>query len=140
MPWAHPGSRLALIWRRLRGRFGISAPKVAVRTEMPWHWRALSVIGGVAVILVLIAWVFDFGRQFAGFRQDEIRALQAANAALQEEVDRLRAQLAASQNDLQIERAAQKALTEKHSALLAENVRLKEELAVLERLAKARRR
>lgn len=107
---------------------------------MPWHWRALSVIGGVAVILVLIAWVFDFGRQFAGFRQDEIRALQAANAALQEEVDRLRAQLAASQNDLQIERAAQKALTEKHSALLAENVRLKEELAVLERLAKARRR
>jgi hypothetical protein len=37
-------SRLALMLRRLRGRFGISAPRVAVRTHLPWYWRALSVI------------------------------------------------------------------------------------------------
>ena len=37
-------SRLALTLRRLRGRFGISAPRVAVRTHLPGYWRALSVI------------------------------------------------------------------------------------------------
>jgi hypothetical protein len=48
----------------------------------------------------------------------------------------LRGLLVASENDLQIERATQKLIVDKHSALLEENTRLKEELAVLERLSR----
>lgn len=68
-------------------------------------------------------------------RADEVRALQSANAALEEEVTRLRGLLAARENDLQIEQAAQRSLSDKHKALMEENARLKEELALLERLA-----
>jgi len=125
-----------LILRRLRGKFGIFAPQVAVRTHVPWRLRVF----GITVILVtltgLAVWAFDFGRQIAGFNQNEISALQAANASLEQEIAQLRGLLAASENDLQIERATQKILNEKHSALLEENARFKEELAVLERLSK----
>jgi len=93
------------------------------------------------VLLVVVAlWVFDFGQQIAGFNRGEINTLQAANTSLEEEVSRLRALLAATDNDLQIERAAQKLLTEKHAALSEENTRLKEELAILERLSKTRKK
>lgn len=140
MPWSYASSRFALILRRLRGRFGISAPKVAVRTHVPWRLRAFSIAVILMVLLVLAVWVFDFGRQIAGLNQNEIPTLQSANAKLEQEVARLRGVLAASDNDLQIERAAQKALTEKHNALVEENVRLKEELAVMERLFKPKRK
>jgi hypothetical protein len=140
MPWSYASSRLALILRRLRGRFGISAPQVAIRTHVPWHLRVFSIAVLVVLLLALAVWVFDFGRQFAGFNLSEISTLQSSNAALEEEVNRLRGLLAASENDLQIEKAAQKELTEKHSALVEENARLKEELAVLERLSKAKKK
>lgn len=140
MPWSHASSRLALILRRLRGRFGISAPQVAIRTHVPWHLRVFSIAVLVVLLLALAVWVFDFGRQIAGFNQNEISALQSTNAVLEEEVSRLRGLLAASENDLQIEKAAQKELTDKHSVLVEENARLKEELAVLERLSKAKKK
>ena len=94
----------------------------------------------MVLLLALAVWVFDFGRQIAGFNQNEISALQSTNAVLEEEVSRLRGLLAASENDLQIEKAAQKELTDKHSVLVEENARLKEELAVLERLSKAKKK
>lgn len=140
MPWSYASSRLALILRRLRGRFGISARQVAVRTHVPWRLRAFGITVILAILLALAVWVFDFGRQIAGFSRNEINSLQAANAGHVEEIAKLRGILATSENDLQIERAAQKLLTEKHAALQEENTRLKEELAVLERLSKAQRK
>ncbi|MEW6514992.1 MAG: hypothetical protein AB1443_13455 [Pseudomonadota bacterium] len=129
-----------MILRRLRGKSGIFAPQVAVRTQVPWRLRAF----GIAVILIVLAglavWVFDFGRQIAGFNQNEISALQAANASLEQEVAKLRGLLVASENDLQIERATQQLLTDRQSALLEENARLQEELAVLERLSKIKKK
>lgn len=140
MPWSYASSRFAVILRRLRGRFGISAPQVAIRTHVPWHLRAFSIVVLVVLLLALAVWVFDFGRQIAGFNQNEISALQSSNVTLEEEVSRLRGLLAASENDLQIEKAAQKELAGKHSTLVEENTRLKEELAVLERLSKAKKK
>lgn len=140
MPWSYASSRLALTLRRWRGRFGIFAPQVAVRTHVPWRLRAFGIALVLALLLGLAVWVFDFGRQIAGFNQGEISALQAANATLEQEVAQLRGQLATSENDLQIERAAQKLLTDKHQALLEENARLKEELAVMERLSKIKKK
>ncbi len=83
-------SRLALILRRLRGRFGISAPRVAVRTHLPWYWRALSVILLSGASLALAGWIYDAGRQFAGFHQgaseQEIEAMRDRVAKLEAEL------------------------------------------------------
>lgn len=139
MPRSFAGSRLALILRRLRGRFGIAAPQVAVRTHVPLYMRAVSIVVAVALLLGLAVWVFDAGRRIAGFDHNELSTLQSANAVLQEEVVRLRSSLTACENNLQIEQAAQKQLTEKHGVLIEESARLKEEFAILESLSKAKK-
>ncbi|MEW6165456.1 MAG: DUF6776 family protein [Pseudomonadota bacterium] len=126
--------------RRLRGRFGISAPKVAVRTHVPWHLRIAVALGGLVLIFALATLAFDAGRRVAGFDQSEAgqlaSELRATNASLEEELARLRSLLTASESSLQIEQAAQQALSERNSVLAAENARLKEELAVFERLTR----
>jgi len=126
--------------RRLRRRFGITAPRVAVRTHVPWYLRAISIVVLTGVSLALAGWVYDTGRRMAGFDQSEtvnlVKELRQTNATLDEEVARLRSLQAANQSSLQIDQAAQGLLAEKNKALLSENARLKEELAVFERLTK----
>lgn len=133
-------SRLALTLRRLRGRFGISAPKVAVRTHVPWYWRALAAVVILGFALALAGWVYDAGRRFAGFERSvsegEISALRETNAELEAEVARLRGIANASESNLQIDRAALDRLTVQVKHLEVENNLLKESLAEVENLAK----
>jgi hypothetical protein len=126
--------------RRIRRRFGITAPRVAVRTHVPWYLRN-AVLGAVVVLSVVMAgWAYDAGRRIAGYDQSEssqvVDELRVAKVALEEEVARLRSLLTVSESSLQIEQAAQLSLSEKNSTLSEENARLKEELVVLGRLAK----
>lgn len=125
--------------RRLRGRFGISAPQVAVRTHVPWYLWAAGVLGVAVLMLALAAWAYDAGRLSAGFDQHEtgrvVGELRLENAALVEEVARLNSLFTASQSNLQIEQVAQKQLSEKNIVLAEENARLKEDLAVFEKLS-----
>ncbi|MDP2171073.1 MAG: hypothetical protein Q8J96_11695 [Rhodocyclaceae bacterium] len=126
--------------RRLRRRFGITAPQVSVRTHVPLYLRLISIVVLTAVSLALAGWVYDTGRRMAGFDQSEagslVKELRQTNAALEEEAARLRSLLTASQSSLQIDQAAQESLSEKNKALVSENARLQEELAVFERLTK----
>jgi hypothetical protein len=126
--------------RRWRGRFGISAPQVAVRTHVPWYLRIVIGIGLIVLSLVLVWWAYDIGRQAAGFDSKEPDRsngdLIAANSSLEEEVTRLQGLLAASESSLQIEQATQKLLAEQNGALAEENAKLKEDIAVFEKLSK----
>jgi predicted phage gp36 major capsid-like protein len=139
MHWLDGNSALAVKLRRLRGRFGIAAPRVTIRTHVPWYWRALAIAltGGAAIAVA--GWIYDAGRRIAGFDSSEtaqaIETLTAQVAELQAEVNKLRAANDASESSLQIERTAQQQLSAQVQALEADNNRLKEENAVFERLA-----
>jgi hypothetical protein len=126
--------------RRLRGRFGIAAPQVLVRTHIPWHLRVTGVASILALVVAIAVVSFDAGRQMGGYDQVSstrlVDELKTANAASEEELARLRSLLAARESSLEIERASQKLLTERNGLLTAENTRLKEELAIFERLAR----
>ncbi len=126
--------------RRMRRRFGISAPRVAVRTHVPWYLRSAGIGALIVLSVVMAGWAYDAGRRIAGYDQSEssqvVDELRLAKVTLEEEVARLRSLLTVSESSLQIEQAAQRSLAEKNSTLAAENTRLKEELVVLGRLAK----
>jgi hypothetical protein len=132
-------SRLALILRRLRGRFGISAPRVAVRTHLPWYWRALSVILLSAASLALAGWIYDAGRQFAGFdrgaSEQEISSMRERIAKLEDELEATRKIANASESRLRIDSTSQERLAKQISVLEEENTRLKSDLATFESLA-----
>jgi len=129
---------MANLIRRIRSRFGISAPRMTVRTHVAWYWRWLGMIVAAGASLALAAWIYDAGRRYAGFDRSEVEQelsqLRATTAKLQEESKGLRAIADASESRLKIEQSAQSQLAMQVKSLEDQNTRLKEDLAFFENL------
>ena len=127
---------MARLFRKLRQRFGIAAPKVSVRTHVPWYLRWLGVAVMLAFSAALAAWMYDAGRRFAGFdRSEVVQELSAARselAKMRDELERLRAIANAADSKVSIERTAQQKLAQQARTLEQDNARLREELAIFE--------
>jgi len=121
---------------KLRQRFGIAAPKVSVRTHVPWYLRWLGLAVALVFSVALAAWTWDAGRRFAGFDRSEVEqdlaAARAETAKLREELERLRALANAADSKVAIERTAQQKLAQQIRSLEQENGRVREELALFE--------
>jgi len=125
--------------RRLRGRFGITAPRLAVSPHVAWPWRALRVIVVLSISGVLALWMYDVGRRFAGFDRnmlgEEMQQLRARVAEMEDELPKLRAIADSSDARLEIEQTAQRNLARQVRELEADNARLKEDIAFFENLS-----
>lgn len=128
-----------MTWRRrLKRRFGIAAPRVAVHTHLPWHWRAL-ILASCTLALGALAWAtYDFGLNLGGFHSKQAAEDHARMSAelqrLQEENAELRSQVAALERQMQIEASTKGDLAGQLSALSDENALLKEDLALFQTL------
>src|SRR3954469_15535788 len=93
--------------KRLQLRFGISAPKMTVRTHVAWYWRWLGMMLLLAVSLAVAAWMYDAGRRFAGFDRTELElevsSVKESLGRLRDETARLRSIANASESRLKIE-------------------------------------
>lgn len=127
-------------WKLLRRRLTISAPRVAVRSAMPWplRWAVAAVVLGFCGAIGL--WAFELGKDLAGLD----RNAKAELAQLRAEVDRLRqerdqAQLVRNTSDSLItaERTAQERLAAQVRQLEAENRSLRDDLGFFEKLIPA---
>jgi hypothetical protein len=129
---------IAARFARLRKRFGIAAPRVAVRTEVPWYLRWLGIAVAIGLALGLASWTYDFGRGVAGFdrdsTRDELDKVRGALESARSELVRVRAVANAADSRLSIERSAQKSLSEQIRQLERQNAQLREELAIFETL------
>jgi hypothetical protein len=130
--------------KSIRRRFGISAPRMTVRTHVAWYWRWLGYTLFAAVSLALAAWMYDAGRRFAGFDQSEVQEelarLRSTVTRLESESAELHAVANAADARVKIEQSAQEQLTAQLKALVDENTRLKEDLAFFEGLVPGERR
>lgn len=124
--------------KRLRQRFGISAPKVAIRTHVAWYWRAVAVAVLLTISLVLAEWVYDAGRSIAGFDSrtstHALTSLKARVAELEAELTVVRGVASAADSNVKIERVAQQQLGQQVRSLESENAALKQDLAFFEGL------
>src|SRR6185436_11372271 len=126
------------ILRTLKRKFGISAPRMSVRAHVPWYWRWMGFVM-IGALVAGLGWAtYDFGMEFAGFRQGEAaRALAGLNADISQrdrELVELRAKVAAAERLLQIERATYGDLSKQIKALSDENAVLREDLAFFQSL------
>ena len=127
--------------RALRRKFGISAPRVSVSAHVPWYWRWLG-ITALGALVVGVGWAtYDFGMEFAGFRQSEAAlALARLNDQIKQrdvEIAEMRSKVAAAERQLQIERATYGDLAKQVKALADENAAVKEDLAFFQTLMPA---
>jgi hypothetical protein len=130
-------------WRLIRRRLSISAPRMAVRSHLPWplRWALVALMLGFSGALAL--WAFDFGRNLAGLKHDSGAQQEAMTELRQQLVDARRdrdaAQSVANSADslLKTERVTQERLAEQVKSLEAENLALKDDLGFFERLLPA---
>lgn len=128
---------MAGVKRRWRDLFGIAAPRLAVRPHLPWHWRALGTTLMLAVSVALGAWLYDAVTQVAGGPggvSEQAAALKRRVDELESDLATLRAGGAVEGSARQIERSTQDSLVRQVRLLEEENARLKEDLALFERL------
>ncbi|CAG0995913.1 hypothetical protein BURK2_02674 [Burkholderiales bacterium] len=124
--------------RTLRRHFGISAPRLAVRTHVAWPLRVVwgLLLGGAVV--AMIWWGFDAGRLFAGFDRSEAEQtrarLQEQVQALQEENTGLRSRMVQLESELGVAKGAQAVLSSQALAMQRENTQIKEDLVFLQKL------
>jgi Family of unknown function (DUF6776) len=127
-----------LWWRRVRTHFGISAPRMAVRTHLPWWSRGALLAVLLAVIGGMWWWGYDFGQIFGAFNRKEIEQrltrLETDASNLRAEATELRARNATLESELAMTRGTQEALTRQSAELSGENAQLKDELAFLQKL------
>lgn len=124
-------------WKLLRRRLSVSAPRVIVRSHLPWplRWAVLALTLGFSAALAL--WAFEFGKDIAGLDGSARREL----AQLRQEVEQLRvaserARTVAdtAESLLQAEKAAQAALVQQLRRVEADKLALQEDLGFFESL------
>ena len=122
----------------LRRRFGISAPKLSVRTH--WSWKVKGTILGVTALVLagLFYGGFDAGRIFAGFNvgkvQEEQQRLTSELATARGENEQLKREAIELTNSSQMALGAKDVLSKQIVTLQQENTQLKEEAAFFEKL------
>jgi len=124
--------------RRIRQTFGISAPRMAVRTRLSWRWRLPAILGVLALVAGMWWWGFDFGKFLGGFDRQTVAQAQEPTEAeattIREENARLRSRVVELESDLNVTRGAQETLSRQALDLQNENTQMKEELAFLRKL------
>jgi hypothetical protein len=129
---------LSVWWRRARQHFSIDAPRMAVRSRLPWPWRAVVGLTLLGVVAGMWWWGYDFGQIFGGFNRTEISnriaSLESENAQLRAENAQLHATDMRHESELAITAGAQATLSKQAIELQNENSQIKEELAFLQKL------
>lgn len=122
------------LWRR---RLTVSAPRMAIRSAVPWplRWLLAALVLGFSAALAL--WAFEFGRDIAGLDRHSVEEL----ADLKQEVKRLKQELSAAQavadsaeSLLTTERSAQAELASRIRQMEEDNRALRNDLGFFEQL------
>ncbi|MDR1163519.1 MAG: hypothetical protein LBM17_06780 [Candidatus Accumulibacter sp.] len=133
-----PISAASVKFKRFRRRFGINAPRVAVRTHVPWYWYALSLVVVFALALGVAMWLYEPDARFPAFNPDatldEIAALKKSVAELSEELNQLRVLSKTTESSFQIEHTLRQQLSSHMKQLEVENAALRQDLAFFETL------
>lgn len=132
--------RLRLLIRRLT----VSAPRMAVRSALPWpfRWVVLAFVFGFCAAIGL--WAFEFGKHIAGLdsgSKEELQQMSAQLGRLRADVltlkeERDKAQSIANTVDtlLTSEKVAQERLAAQNKQLEADNQSLRDDLGFFEKL------
>jgi hypothetical protein len=125
-------------FRGLKSKFGINAPRLRVRTHIPWPLRMLAIGVLVAAGLLLGQWVFETGLRIAGFEkgraQEKMAQLRTQVSLLEQENTDLKAEKLRTAQQIEIEQTTQKDLAKSLQGIQEENVTLREDNAFFRNL------
>jgi len=124
-------------FKLLRRRLSISAPRMIVRSHLPWplRWALYAVALGFSAAIAL--WAFEFGKDIAGLdrsSKEDVLRLKAELEGMKEATERAQAIANTADSLLKAEKVAQERLAAQLKQAEAENLALKADLGFFERL------
>lgn len=131
-------------FRLLRRRLTISAPRMSVRSALPWpfRWAVLALVFGFCAAIGL--WAFEFGKDIAGLdggakeelvrAQSELVSLRAELVAAKEARNKAQSVADTSSTLATAQKAAQEGMNVLNRQLETENRSLKDDLGFFEKL------
>jgi hypothetical protein len=127
-------------WKLFRRRLSVSAPRVIVRSHLPWplRWAVLALAFGFSAALAL--WAFEFGKDIAGLEhgaKEELAQLRVEAQRLREERERAQSIANTADSLLKTERATQEKLAQQLRQAESQVLALKADLGFFERLLPA---
>jgi hypothetical protein len=127
-------------WRLLRRRLSISAPRMIVRSHLPWPLRWVVVALSLGFSAAIALWAFEFGKDIAGLdrqSKDELAQLRIEVGQLRSERDKAQAIANTAESLMRAESVAQDRLAQQLRRIEAENLELKADLGFFQRLLPA---
>ena len=126
------------LYRSVKSRFGINAPRLRVRTHIAWPLRMVASGVLVAAGLLLGQWVFETGLRIAGFEkgraQEQMAQMRGRLAQLEQENAELKGEKFRIAQQIEIEQTTHKDLAKSLQGLQEENVTLREDNAFFRNL------
>jgi hypothetical protein len=127
-------------WKLFRRRLSISAPRMTVRSDLPWplRWAVVSLMFGFSAAIAL--WAFEFGKDIAGLDRDakaELSRLRGEVDELREQRDKAQSIAYSAESLLKTEQAAQERLVQQLRKAEADAMKLRSDLGFFERLLPA---
>lgn len=127
-------------WKLLRRRLSITAPRMTVRSHLPWplRWAVVAVALGFSAAIGL--WAFEFGKSIAGLdrgAKEELAQLRTEVAELRAEREKAQSIANTAESLLKTEKATQERLASQLRQAESENLSLKADLGFFERLLPA---
>ena len=132
--------RLRLLLRRMT----VSAPRMAVRSDMPWpiRWAVWAIVFGFCAAMAL--WAFEFGKDIAGLDavtktdvarlRNELSAVQSELSSVKEDRDKAQFVANTAGTLMTTERASLERLMEQVKQLETDNRALRDDLSFFEKL------
>src|SRR5437868_15525666 len=116
-------------FKLLRRRLTISAPRMAVRSAMPWplRWAVAAIMLGFCAAIGL--WAFEFGKSIAGLdagAKEELVRLRGEVERLRLERDKTQSVVNTSASLFTAEKATQERLAAQIKTLESENRQLRD--------------
>ncbi len=124
-------------WKLLRRRLSISAPRVIVRSHLPWPLRWVVVALTLGFCGAVALWAFEFGKDIAGVgrqQQAELARLRIEVAQLREEQEKAQSLVNTADSLLKTETVARDRLSQALRQAEADNLELKADLGFFQRL------
>jgi uncharacterized protein HemX len=103
--------------RRVRNHFGLTARRVAVRSQRPWYFRALLAVLCVALGFALAYWMLHDDENI----RETLQQTKLENKELE-------IKLVGAQRELQVELATNNNLAKELASVQDENIKIKEDL------------
>lgn len=127
-------------WKLLRRRLSVSAPRMIVRSHLPWplRWAVAALMLGFSAALAM--WAFETGKGLAGLdsaAKEELGKLRVEVVQLREDREKALSIANTADSLLKAERTAQEKLAQQLRQTEAENLALKNDLGFFERLLPA---